>query len=138
MSGATEVFMKETGIAIKYKGMERTNGQMEESFPENGSKIRCMERGHTRGRMGGATKALTRMTSSTAVERTNGQMGKFIKASGSMENSMDEVSLSPIMALKDQACGKMANVFNGLTKKTHGSSELIIATLIITFLNYFT
>ncbi len=85
--------MRVSGITIKSKAREFTNGMTVGSIQDLGSKINCMVRDSTPGPTEEVTKASINSTKSMAMEFSFGQTEKLIKDNGKRANSMAKDNL---------------------------------------------
>ena len=84
---------------------EFTNGLTGEGMKANGKIIKCKEKEFLRGKMVENTLGNIMTIKSTVMVSSFGQMGKFTKETGQMENSMGLGSILAPIKMKDKENG---------------------------------
>lgn len=88
ISGKMAQDTTESGMKIELRDTASTNGKMVVPTPDNGKIITCTAKDCTPGPTEEGMRVSTKWTRSTVMAFTTGQMAAYMKATGSMENSM--------------------------------------------------
>lgn len=122
-NGPMEVSTKETGTRIKSPGMENTTGMTGVPIKATGSIIICMDKEFINGLTGVSMKVNTSMTKSTGMESILIQTADLTKANGQMANSTEKACSSPLKEPRGKESGTRARELSG--SMTRKSSNLI-------------
>lgn len=132
ISGTTVHYIRGSGSITESKALAYIGGSMAASTRDNGTRTIWKAMVCTGGVTAENSKDSIKMIKSTAMECIHGTMAEYMKATGTVESSMDsEYTIIREMGVPKQDCGKMERESSGLLRMKLSRLIMVHSTIIV-------